>query len=41
MFKTYKSLDLVEYNPTRDINHVTEYIAVNIIEKIADIFSQK
>lgn len=36
-----KSLDLVEYNPTRDINHVTEYIAVNIIEKIADNFSQK
>lgn len=29
-----KSIDIVEFNPTRDINHKTENIAINILDKV-------
>lgn len=29
-----KSIDIVEFNPTTDIQHKTEYIAINILDKI-------
>ena len=34
-----KSMDLVEYNPTKDIDGVTKDIAINILEKVIKNFS--
>lgn len=34
-----KSMDLVEYNPTKDIDNVTKDIAINILEKVIKNFS--
>ena len=31
-----KSIDIVEFNPTRDIDQKTEKIAVNIINKLIE-----